>query len=450
MANSLRPRSSNVFSGLFLIFIGALLLLHTYRGFELGSILWHWWPLLLIIWGLIKIYERMVGARHGETGAGRVTGGEVFLVLGLLCLVGLISAGESFRENFPGLGIDLGNSTSFDLDVAPKAVPANARISIRDAHGDITIRATDTTQIRVSGKKNVRSWSDSSAKTFADKTSVEIVQNGDGYEVRTAGVSTADSRVSVDMEVEVPKTASLTVRDERGDISISDVANSLDINQQHGDVEVRDTGGDVSIDCRHGDTKVSDTKGNVKISGAGDSIEVGNAGGGLTINGEFVGPIRANKIAKGVRFVSRRTDMTINKLNGHMEVTSGNLEVVDAPGDLTVRTQDDISIDNVTGRLKIDNRKGSVEVHFSAPPKEDIEINNDSAGITLSMPEASSFQISADCHSGDIDSEFSSDTLKKTSTDSGDSHLEGSYGKAGKPKIALRTSYDSINLHKTN
>jgi len=33
-------------------------------------------------------------------------------------------------------------------------------------------------------------------------------------------------------------------------------------------------------------------------------------------------------------------------------------------------------------------------------------------GITLSLPESASFEIVADCHSGDIDSEFQSDSLK--------------------------------------
>src|SRR5690242_18868855 len=72
MAN-LRPRGSSVFSGLVLIFIGLLLLLHNYRGFELTGIILHWWPLILIFWGAIKIYERTAGARGSQPGASRIT-----------------------------------------------------------------------------------------------------------------------------------------------------------------------------------------------------------------------------------------------------------------------------------------------------------------------------------------------------------------------------------------
>jgi DUF4097 and DUF4098 domain-containing protein YvlB len=161
--------------------------------------------------------------------------------------------------------------------------------------------------------------------------------------------------------------------------------------------------------------------------------------------------VRADKIAKGVRFLSRRTDLTLTQLSGHMEVGSGNLEVVDAPGNLLLRSRDeDITIENAGGKVNVDDRNGNVQVRFSSPPKEDIQITNASAGITLTLPESSSFEILADSHSGDIDSEFEADTLKKTSTDSGDSHLEGKYGRGRGPKITLKTTYGSISIHKTS
>src|SRR5262249_42054581 len=110
----------------------------------------------------------------------------------------------------------------------------------------------------------------------------------------------------------------------------------------------------------------------------------------------------------------------------------------------------DVSIENAGGRVKIDNRDGNVELRFSSPPKEDIDVSNAAAGITLSLPGSASFDILADCHSGDIDSEFSADSLKKTSTESGDSHLEGKYGSGRGPKITLKTSYGSISLRRTS
>jgi hypothetical protein len=451
---SLRPRGSSVFSGLLLIFIGLLLLLHNYRGFDLTSFFGRWWPLILIFWGAIKIYERTTGARGSQPGASRITSGEVFLVLGLLALVGIVVGVDQARQHLPGMGdFDFPGHEAFasSIDVAPKPVPANARIAVRGGRGDIVVRASDEAEIRVSGKVNVKSWNENSAKKVSEQVSAEIVQNGDGFEVRPTGVGGGGSRVSVDMDVTVPKKAAVTIHSEKGDISVSDLAAPVTIDNGSGDIEVRGTAGDVSMDMRHGDAKISDTKGDVRISGRGGSVEVINASGSFTINGEFVGPIRADKVAKGVRFVSHRTDLTLTQLSGHMEAASGNLEVVDAPGNLNVRTRDeDITIENAGGKVKIEDRNGNIQVRFSSPPKDDIEITNASAAITLTLPESSSFEILADCHSGEIDSEFESESLKKTSTESGDSHLEGKYGRGRAPKIILKTSYGSISIHKTS
>jgi hypothetical protein len=447
MANGISRRSS-IFPGLLLLFVGMLLLLHNYRGLSIFHVLGHWWPLILIVWGGIKIYERTTASRTGNPDAARIGAGEVFLVLGLLALLGIVVGVEIVKEKGPGM-VEIGDKYDFDLmDLAPRTVPADARITIRGGRGDISVRSSDEAQIRISGKKNVKAWSEKDAQKIADHVGVEIVQNGDGYEIRPTGAG--DSRIGLDLEVAVPKKASLTIRNDRGDIVVADMTTPVNVTNGTGDIEIRDTGGDVSIDTRKGDVKVSDTKGNVKISGHGGEISVSNATGQLTLDGEFYGSIRADKIAKGVRFISSRTDLTLSQLSGHMEAGPGSLEVFDAPGNLSVRTQDDITLENAGGKVKVDNRRGSVDVRFTTPPKDDIEITNASAAITLTLPDTSSFDIVADCHSGDTDSEFHADSLKQTLTESGDSHLEGKYGSGRGPKITLKTSYGSISLRKTS
>jgi DUF4097 and DUF4098 domain-containing protein YvlB len=434
-----------------LLFVGLLLLLHNYRGLSIGHVLWHWWPLILIFWGAVKLYERTAGSRSSEPAATHISAGEIFLVLGLLSLLGIVALVEIVRARGPGIDITDSITDSFPFDLegpAPLNVPSDARITIRNGRGSISVRPSDEPQIRISGKKTVKSWNEKDAEHIATGISVEAVKNGDGYEIRP--VNAGDSRTSLDMEISVPKKASLTIRGEKGDITVSGMAKPVSITTTNGDIEIRETTGDVTIDTHKGDVKVSDTQGNVKLSGRGGEVNISGATGGLTIDGEFYGPIRADKIAKGVRFISGRTDLTLSQLTGHMEAGSGNLEISDAPGNLSLRTNSyDVSIENASGKVKVENRNGNVDVRFSFPPKEDVEISNSSAAITLSIPESSSFDVLADCHSGDIDSEFSADSLKKTSSNSGDSHLEGKYGSGRGPKITLKTSYGSISLHRT-
>jgi hypothetical protein len=292
--------------------------------------------------------------------------------------------------------------------------------------------------------------SQSDAEKRAPSIGVGVTQGGDGYEIRPTGFDIGDSRVSMNMDVVVPKKATVTVRAERGNITVSDMLTDVTASTRKGDVEINDTTGNVSVDTNGGDVKVTDTKGDIKVAGRGSDIEAVNATGSLVVDGEFYGSIRADKIAKGVRFVSQHTDLTLTQLGGHFEKGSGNLEITDAPGNLTSRTKNaSVSLENVTGKIVLDNTNGSVEVRFSSPPKEDVTINNVRASVTLLVPAGSSFEIQADCHSCDINSEFSGGSLHQTKTEKGDSHLEGKYGAGRGPKIVVKSSYDSIEIRKT-
>src|SRR5579885_2932129 len=368
MANG-RPRSSGIFSGIVLITIGALFLLHNYTGFGIGQVLGQWWPLILIFWGLVKLYERTMAHREGRPGG--------------------VVAYESIRNKIPLPAI--GNSYSYDVEVPPLTVPASAPVSINVGRGDVTIRSSDVPEIRVSGKKSVRTWNENDADRLAQPISVKIVQQGEGYEVRPDGFDLSDSRFGVDLDIVVPKKSRITVRNEKGDITVADMGADLSVAGRDGDVEISDTSGSVNVETRRGSVKVTDTKGDVSISNksgrVGGEVDVVNVSGSLTINGEFYGPIRAEKIAKGVRFISQRSDLTLNQLTGHMETGSGNFEIVDAPGNIALRTSsNDVHIENPTGKINVTNRDTSVNVRFSAPLKDDVEITNSSGEITLSIP----------------------------------------------------------------
>jgi len=269
-------RSSGLFSGLVLISVGAILLLHNYGHLELSAFFRHWWPLLIIFWGVIKLFERTMGRQFGS---GSISAGELLLVFGMLALMGMVVAQEYVKNKVEDLDIG-GDSYSYDLDVSPKVVPAQTHILVRAIRGDITVRGTDDNQIRVTAKKNVKTWSENEAEHLARPVTVEIAQNGDGFEIHPAGYDSSDNRIGVDMELTVPKKSLLAVKSEKkGDVIVSDQMTDVTITNQNGDVEVRNTAGDVSIELRKGDVKVSDTKGDVKISGKGGEIEVNTASG---------------------------------------------------------------------------------------------------------------------------------------------------------------------------
>jgi len=445
---STRPRSGGLFSGLVLLSVGILLLLHNYGHLDLHDFFVRWWPLMIIFWGAVKLYERTAGRRFGEADGGRITGGEVLLVLGMLALLGMVVGVDYTKEKISD-AVEVGEPFSEDVDVAPLKIPANARVLVHNGRGDISVRGSDDSEIRVTAKRTVHAWSESEADRVAKNIAVEIAKNGDGFEVRPKGYDLGDSRISMDLEVSVPKNSSLTVKTDRGDVTVSGISADVNVTDLRGDVDVRGTTGDVSVEMHRGDAKIEDTHGDVKVSGKGGEIEVDGASGSLTVDGDFYGPVRADRVLKGVRMVSAKTDLTLSALAGHLETGSGNLDIVDAPGNLALRTRDsEISVENPGGKVNIENRNASISVRFSSAPKEDVQITNSSSEIVLTLPGGASFEITADCRNCEIDSEFPG--LSASRTESGDSHLSGKNGNGKGPKIALKTSYGNISLRRTS
>ena len=443
-----RARSGGLFSGLVLISVGILLLLHNYGRLDLHDFFVRWWPLIIIFWGAVKLYERTAGSRFGGSDGGRVTGNEIGLVVGVVALVAIVALAGRTRDKL-GQVVDVGDTYTYDIDVTPKKIPANARVVVHNGRGDISVRGSDGQEIRVTAKKTVKSWSETEAARIADRINVGIEQNGDGYEVRPSGFDLSNSKIGVDLEVTVPKKSVLSVKTDRGDVTVSGISGDVVITDMLGDVDVRGTAGDVNVEMRKGDAKVSGTKGDVKISGKGGEIEANDTAGSLTVEGEFYGPIRADKAVKGVRMVSSKTDLTLSALAGHFEVGSGNMDIVDAPGNLSLRTRDaEINVENPGGKVMIDNRNASIGVRFSSAPKEDVQITNSSSEIALTVPGSASFEIVADCRNCEISSEFPG--LGASKTESGDSHLAGKYGNGKGPKITLKTSYGNISLRRTS
>ncbi len=446
-----RGRRRSVFTGLLLILVGVLLLLHNLRGSfpNLLELVNRWWPVLLIVWGLAKLYDHLAARQSGQVPPRTITGGDIFLVFLLVAVVASVGGYDWARHRGEIRDNDIwdifgGSRYSFSEEVPAKAIPADARINIRTDRGDITVRPEETAELRVVVKKSVSGTNEAEAQKRAQRVSVAITETSGSYEVRPEGQG---QRAEVDLEVHVPKQASVAAWTDRGNLQINGLAGSVTAHGQHGDIEIRDTGGDVSAELIRGDAHIVGARGNVKLSGRGGQVEVADVKGEAVVEGEFFGPVRIEKVAKGARFVSHRTDLTVTELAGRIETGSGRLEVSDAPGNVSLTTRNyDIALENVRGRVHIENRNGNIELRFSQPPHEAVEVNNTSGDIALVLPANSGFELHAETRSGEINSEFKElASLEKQQR--GNTKLDGKIGAKG-PEFRLKTSYGAIRLRK--
>ena len=150
---------------------------------------------------------------------------------------------------------------------------------------------------------------------------------------------------------------------------------TIAITAGNGDVEIHNAGGNVSAELQHGDVRISTVKGNARLTGHGSEVELSDITGDATIEGEFYGPIRERNVGKTARFNSSRTDLTILQLTGHMEMNSRRLEISDVKGSLSLVTKDkDVSLENIAGRIQVEDRHGDIDLLFRQPPHAEVSI----------------------------------------------------------------------------
>ncbi len=447
-------RRPSIFGAIVLLAIGAIFLLHNFYGnFNGWEFLYHWWPVFLILAGVAKLVDYAFERHNDGTGGTRFGGTQFLLVLLLILLIGGSIIAHHVRN--PGVRVDmspfwkgLGETYSFSEPSQSQPAPLTARVNISTPRGDITVHAENTPQIRVEVKKSANGMSEHEAELRANEFHVVITDNHDGsFDVRPEGTDKDTGRVEVDLEVYVPQKATVTADTGRGDIQAFSVGGNIEANTRKGDIEVHDSGADVTAATQKGDVRITTAAGSVKLSGRGDEVEISDVKGAAAIEGEFFGPIRLSRIAKGARFQSQRTTLTITALAGHLDADSGDIEIADSIGDVTLDTQkNDVRLENVAGRIQVEDHDGDIEMRFAQPPRADVSVDDGSGDISVTLPSQAAFQMDAQSDSGDADSDFPN--VKKTGTEDSDrAGLSGQQGERG-PKIHLRTSYGDIHLKK--
>jgi Putative adhesin/Domain of unknown function (DUF5668) len=452
VSNVGRQRSS-IFSGLLLIILGTLLLLARFHpDLAIWHLFWRYWPVLIIFWGVAKLIDNLAAHRVGQVRPPLLTGGEAaLLILAVLLLIGM-GIYSKVREKHPDLSMDIGlfdHRSSQSQELSAKAIPSGALVTVNTIRGSITVHTDEGPDLRVSVNETADGSTDVAAQDELKNLKVVIDQTSSGYTVRPLNLKDSGSHVTIDLDVTLPKRVSLNANSNHGDINISGVAGPVTATTQNGNIEIHNASGDVTGQLAGGDARIDTIAGNVHLTGRGNEIEVNDVTGDAAIEGEFFGPIRVRNVAKTTHYASQKADVTLARLTGRLELDSGEINISDVGGAAKMTTHDkDMDVENVAGRLDIEDTHGSIKVAYSQPPRDQINIANVSGDIDLTLPAESKFEISATSSSGEVQSDFEDSSLK-LSNENDMGRLTGKLGAAG-PKIQLATTYGTIYLRKSS
>jgi len=448
-----RPYRSSLFAGLLLILLGVIFFLDRIDPrFGIGHLIRLYWPVLLILWGVAKLLDRFSAAGDGRPRPGILSGGEaVLLVLLAIVLSGFVFR-DWLRDHFPGISIDLPpfhESYSQPIRLAPQTLAPGARVAIATGRGDVTVHASDGDTLVVTATKSGPGANELSARERMKQVAIAIDPQGNGVLIHPIHMDSAPGGASVDIDVRVPKTSSLSIDAAHGDVSVSGVSGNIDIRSGNGDAEIHDAGSDVSVESVKGDTHITGVGGNLRLSGRGDDVEIDKVAGNASIEGAFFGSIEVRNVAKTTHCASQFSDLTFDQLTGRMQMDSNDISVSGVAGDARLITRNkDIAADHVAGRLNIVDSHSDIDVKYATAPRADISVADDSGDIDLTLPSNSNFFLSAISRSGEVNSDFGGSALKPVN-DQDTRQLTGQFGTGG-PKISIANTYGTIQLSKSH
>jgi len=451
-----RPRSAGgVFWGLILIAIGGIFLLRN-LGYEVPvwTSIGRYWPVLLIVWGAIKLIDYARWKNAGESGPLFGAGEIVFLIF-------VIVAGSAFTAAanrnsdlgylFEGLDVDLwglsGNSYEYS-EHYEREVAGGSAIEVINRYGSVEISPADTDRIVVDVAKTVVAPTQEDADVLSKEFTYSIVQEGSRYRV----ISTLNRdqnrirgrRLRTSLIVRVPKRSQLTVDNRNGDVSLSDLSGDQQVTNGFGRLSVSKIIGDIRVNNRNGDLSVSGIAGSADIHNEFASVEAKDISGRLKIDHRN-GSVTVSSVKGDATISNAFGSIEARDLDSNIDVDARNtsVEISDALGDATVKNQfQSVRLENVRGTVTVDNRNGSVDLRYANPPTKDIRVNSQFADVTLMVPSNSAFSVAANTRFGSVDSDFS-ELIRNHDNES--NSLNGRVGTGG-PDIRIDNRNGSVRI----
>jgi DUF4097 and DUF4098 domain-containing protein YvlB len=450
-------RRRSIFPGLLLIVLGAIFLIHRLDpSFAIGHLARFYWPLLFVLWGVAKLIDHFAAERMGQERAPLLSGGEAALLVLLAIVLMGFGIHDWVHERAPWLHVDIPafrDKYSQSREVAPQEIPPGSHVTIETARGSITVNGTGGNEIRVSASESASGDDERAASERMRQVDIAVEKTGNGYIVHPMHQGGYGEIVSADLDVQLPKSASVTLHTSHGEVSVSEINGALDAITDSGDVEIHNAGSDVAAQTQKGDVRIDGVTGNVELKGRGDDVEINDVTGNVGLDGAYVGSTLVRKVGGITRIVAPWAELTIAQLTGRLEMDSGDIHLSDAGGAARIQTHNkDIETENVAGQIDISNSHGDVKVTYAQPPREALNITNDSGEVEVTLPSRSSFLISAFSRSGEVESDFNDPSLHTTGEEQNgrlDGQVGGKFGMPG-PKITITTTYGTISLRKSS
>ncbi|MDQ1471896.1 MAG: hypothetical protein QOJ99_3376 [Bryobacterales bacterium] len=443
----MRPRS--ITGPLILVGLGVIFLLNNLgHDLPLWSLFSSYWPVLLILIGVIGLVEVLYHVSRGSQVPPRplAGGGWFWIVLVMFALWG--SNKGNFHIGRLGTGgmTILGSDYDYDVNAASPS-QGISRIVLDNIRGNLSLKGEDGGDVKVTGHKTVRAFNKTEADRGNERSQIRVERQGDLLFIRAEEPHNVRMlSVSTDLDVVIPKGVNVEARGRNGDLTIEDVNGSVDVSNGRGDVRLNNIGKDVKIEStRTGLVRATGVKGSLDLQGRGGEVQLEKIDGQVTINGEYSGTLEFRELAKPLHFTSQRSDFRAERVPGSITLDLGELKMNDVIGPVRFQTGSrDIQATDVTEALELTVDRGDIHVTQTKTPLPKMEIRSRNGDLTLSIPEKATFDLDGRTGQGEAVNDFGPSL--EIHSEGRAATLKGRVGSG--PRITLNTDRGSLTVRK--
>lgn len=451
--NARRGYRPSMIGPLFLLLVGIVALL-----LEMGTLpsmpFWrwaaHWWPILFIAIGLLRLLEYFWDRKHPYAVTRGYGGAIVFVII-----LGLFSTAVAGEHNWCWTGFGLENCSNLwstlgvhydnqlqmtePLHVKTGVTPV---VNIQNPNGNVIVTASPDGKIYLKSHQMASTGSQSAANHLFAEGKPQITLTSTGANI----VVPAFDGLSENLTIELPAPSSTVISAGHGDLTVEGMQASSQLDATHGDVKIEDMGAAVQVQMSNGDFSAHQIKGSLSLSGGGGDLAISDVTGATTIAGEYYGDIYVNQVHGPVQFRSSRTQIAIPHLLGSMTLDSGELGIDGASGPITITAHaKDMSLKNLSGDLRIEDNDGNINASLVQPLGR-VHIVNHSGDVSLALPEEANFTFLG---STSDDEDLNSAFPFAHSQQNGRQILRGSNGSGG-PLLEVSTTHGELSLQKVS
>lgn len=405
-----------------------------------------WWPLLIILIGLVRLGEYFLDRKYTYAKRRGWAGAVFFVVLLALFSTGVIRANSWYWQspgwgNWSGLWNTLGVQYSNQVDLSQSLQVASGVtpvINIQNPNGDVMVTASTDGAIHLVGRELASTGSQASAKSMFAEGKPQIALTTTGANVFVP----ATSGLKDDLTLQIPATSSAVVYAGHGNLTVEGLGASSQLKAPSGDVKVEDMGAAVQVQMTNGDFSAHQIKGPLSLTGGGGDVAISGVTGPTTISGEYYGDIYLNQMQGAVEFHSSRTQIEIPNLTGSMTLDSGGLGIDGATGPVSIVARaKDMNLTGIGSSLKIEDSDGNIQVAL-AQPLGHVQITNHAGDVSLTVPKGARFTFKG---STSEDEDVNTTLPFARSQQNGQQFLQGSVGSGG-PLVEVSTTHGELNL----